>query len=223
MLRFTALISTIALSAPAHALEGNGRAGLIWPGAAPLEGGEASVGGGVVVDRTQGEEATAHPAGSLDLIWGSASGFAAEVQSGYGDGLSMSAVGARYLGWTWERASLAPWIGATVIGPAENTGWDVMVAPGVAAEFGGERLRGDVSAPLVGVVLRGQESVVIPAALLGEAGVTWRVGDGAGLRLGFGPLMPTLRWRHELDGFFYEVGAASVGEGFYQARVGWRL
>jgi hypothetical protein len=215
------LLLSAALLSPAAAMEGNGRAGLIWPGAAALEGGEVAVGGGVVSSVEGDELQPPSAAGAVDLVWGGA-GFAVELQSGYGEGLTMSAVGARYLVYQGEHLSLAPWLGTTVIGPAENTGWDVMVAPGVAAQLRGERWGGDLSAPAVGLLLR-EEIQVLPAVLMGEVGVTWFVTEGASLRLGFGPLLPTVRWRQEIDSFFYEVGVASIGAGFYQGRVGWRF
>jgi hypothetical protein len=99
-----------------------------------------------------------------------------------------------------------------------------MVGVAVDARWG--RWGGDLSAPLVGVLLlrEGDPPMVMPGVLLGELGVSFHPSEATSLRLGVASTFPTLRWRHELgERWFYELDVASAGQGAAQARGGLRF
>lgn len=214
----------VLLSSPANATEANGRSGLIWPGSAPLEGGEVALGTGVSLGLDGGAEPmSAVWTHSADVVWAPAPGVAVEAQGAYGGGLSMSTLGARWVAHEGRALSVAPWVAGLVVGPAENTGWDLVLTPGVSLDWGSERWRGDVAAPLAGLLFRGEDTQVLPTILMGEVGVTWHPAQTTSLRLGFGPILPTFRWRQELGAVvFTDVLIGFLDGGVAQARVGAR-
>ncbi len=215
----------LALTGSAQAVEGNGRAGLVWPGAQPLEGAEVAVGSGASMDfdPTSASQGTVWTS-TASAVVAPTEVVAFEGQVAVGGGLSFSTLAGRWIVHQGPRLSVAPWVGGLLIGPAENTGWDLTLQPGISLEWGSERWRGDLATPLAGVLLRGSESLLLPTVLFGEIGVSWLPTDSTALRLGYGPVFPSIRWRHELgDALFYELEAVLLVAGIAQARVGWRF
>ncbi len=221
----TLLFSTL-LSTTAAAAQGNGRAGLGLPGAAPSDHlvGEIALGAGLGIGADENEEMTAPTwSASADAIWAPGDRFVLEAQGVFGPEWMVAVASARYVASRGEKWAVAPWLGSMLLGPIEEGRWDLMPALGCAVDYRSGAFGFDASVPIVGVLLLRESPFVLPGPIFSEIGVTWHASDATSLRVGLASYLPTLRWRHELGGFFYEVDIASVGIGFYQARGGLRF
>lgn len=227
----TILALTHLLAGSALAAEGNGRSSLVLPGAgstASLEL-ELSVGTGVAVPTGD----VAEPAfelgdpewsSSADLLWAPGDRVAVETQALFGVNHLLSMTSVRAVVARNEHWGFAPWLGTLVLGPVPETGWDLVPMAGAAVDYRAPRWGFDATwaAVMVRIDLdQEDEAVVMPG--LPEVGLSWHPGETTMLRAGVAAYLPTLRWRHEFEGFFYELDAIGVVGGSYQARGGVRF
>ncbi len=227
----SSLILAAVLTSGALAAEGNGRASLVLPGAGATEAIdlELSVGTGIAIP-TGGMDDPALTFGdpvwssSADVLWAPADRFALEAQALFGPDHLLSMASARYVAARNEHWGFAPWVGSMVLGPDPETGWDLLPMVGAAVDYRAPRWGFDATWALVTarIDLDGQDNpVVMPG--LPEIGLSWHPTEDTMLRGGVVFYMPSLRWRHELGSFFYELEAIGVVGGAYQARGGWRF
>lgn len=123
-------------------------------------------------------------------------------------------LGARWLVVDNPGLKLAPTVGTLALQRPDD-GLIGGAAVGVALDAGGERVRFDMSWPLLGVAFQGAFPILVPpwAGLLAtELGVTIALGDHA-LRLGTTAWFPMLTWRYRPSGpLFLDVSVGAAPE-----------
>lgn len=148
--------------------------------------------------------------------------------------VTVPAVGVRVQAVRQPRVNVAPWLYvaglATLSGSGGPRGGALTLA-GLAVDAGGERLRVDLSLPVVGGafpvpgVAQGDGMVFWPwlAPVFSEAGLSWRVHPGHTLRLSMTSFAPGLGWRWSHGGLWGELRLSSAGFlTLGSAQVGWR-
>lgn len=199
-----------------------------YPGAAPAQEGDASIGVSAT-GVTEGEFSVG--AGGIDASWAPTKRLGFRVVShGTGDlsgsGIGTAAVGlvgARYLIVDQPWLRLAPFVALGVAASSE-TRTALFPAVGASVEAGSDRVWFDGSMPLVVAMVSDEVGNVAPVYALPalvEAGVNVRVGERHVIRVGTASLSLNARYRYEADRWY--AGAAVGGvvvPGFETLAVG---
>ncbi|MFZ5475502.1 MAG: hypothetical protein ACOZNI_01900 [Myxococcota bacterium] len=149
---------------------------------------------------------------------GAAAGVATpDFSAGYVGG----ALAVRALVVDGARVRVAPWIagmGAGFVDLYAGTG-------GIALDVGGDRVRFDLSVPVVALAYDGRDVGVTAGSLLAsEVGFAWMLGRGHAVRVGMWSLAPGLAWSWAGDRWTADVAVHSLGLlTLGQARLGVRF
>ena len=154
---------------------------------------------------------------------------AGQLMGDRGQGLTCVSTSARLALPQGERTMIAPW-GALMACDQGNLGVavpDVMSALGVAIQTGGDRVRLDLSVPVLSAIQYGdQRGFSALAPLFSEVGVSVALAEGQTLRVGTASLLPGLSYQGVFGNASVEIAAHGLAwdqrsAAFARASVAW--
>jgi hypothetical protein len=146
---------------------------------------------------------------------------AVELRGGWigdeGEGVPVASAFLRVRAYGNDSVTVTPWVGGVKVLPGlfgSNFGGSAgLWAAGAAVDAGGEKVRVDLSIPVVALVEEDFETEFIPfglPALFSEAGVRVQIAPGHSLRAGTASLAPGVSWRGEFEKASVEVAIHGV-------------
>jgi hypothetical protein len=144
---------------------------------------------------------------------------------GDGEGVPVATAFLRVRAYESGAVTLTPWVGGGKLLPIADESTDSvgLWAAGLAVDAGGEKVRVDLSAPVVALLEVDFESEFIPVGiptLFSEAGVRFEVAKGHAVRVGTASLAPGVSWQGRFEQATVEVALHGFSQaGFARASV----